>query len=73
VVPEKQGLKRDIDIGIAGQKKMSLSSGSRKTRIETAETERISAQAGRCLSSGSRKTRIETLSDLNSIDAQFRV
>jgi len=58
VVPEKQGLKLYLYKKRAG-KSESLSSGSRKTRIET-KIQVIVAWTSDSLSSGSRKTRIET-------------
>jgi len=59
VVPEKQGLKPRGAPGQWTLDRFSLSSGSRKTRIETDEKINIEKlKVG--LSSGSRKTRIET-------------
>jgi len=58
VVPEKQGLKLKIMAG-RESKFTRLSSGSRKTRIETF-FHHLLAQQDERLSSGSRKTRIET-------------
>ena len=58
MVPEKQGLKQPYawSLKVGGE---GLSSGSRKTRIETPKGNRLS-RITRSLSSGSRKTRIET-------------
>jgi len=58
VVPEKQGLKLPPALTDRYAKK-SLSSGSRKTRIETYHSEVFQLDLSG-LSSGSRKTRIET-------------
>jgi len=58
VVPEKQGLKPSL-IFCQARKPDSLSSGSRKTRIETKAIFIIGGLTDG-LSSGSRKTRIET-------------
>jgi len=59
VVPEKQGLKLDPLIRVIIPP-TGLSSGSRKTRIETAKNMTVYACVRASLSSGSRKTRIET-------------
>ena len=58
MVPEKQGLKLR-SLSISARPGSSLSSGSRKTRIETLTIKEVE-QAIEGLSSGSRKTRIET-------------
>jgi len=58
VVPEKQGLKPSVWLN-AVVRILSLSSGSRKTRIETTDGENGDT-VSKSLSSGSRKTRIET-------------
>jgi len=59
VVPEKQGLKRCPE-GEGAKELDSLSSGSRKTRIETRKSRGGNMSIWPGLSSGSRKTRIET-------------
>ncbi len=59
MVPEKQGLKLGTSL-MAIETFVCLSSGSRKTRIETTYLIQ-SIQAKMSLSSGSRKTRIETM------------
>ncbi len=62
MVPEKQGLKL-VSLFLAGCLAiLSLSSGSRKTRIETDEIGGTQPPL-HGLSSGSRKTRIETVKD----------
>jgi len=58
VVPEKQGLKPPAEVSTQAIV-FRLSSGSRKTRIETKKSEYKAFGYPR-LSSGSRKTRIET-------------
>ncbi len=61
MVPEKQGLKLEHAIKLDRERKR-LSSGSRKTRIETTKY-LIKEKLESSLSSGSRKTRIETDSE----------
>jgi len=61
VVPEKQGLKPSYQTANVGDL-TGLSSGSRKTRIETLDKKRLGSH-DLSLSSGSRKTRIETSLD----------
>ena len=64
MVPEKQGLKLD-EVRDGTALRIGLSSGSRKTRIETGRAT-ADAQTYTGLSSGSRKTRIETASQVFS-------
>ena len=59
MVPEKQGLKLTFSLAFSPGAN-SLSSGSRKTRIETSYIQKQKQKQKQSLSSGSRKTRIET-------------